>query len=278
MPEKTLSPAGRMYGRHQPPPMPAHRMLTRGLPAGAPLYRDFRTADQGGTNPATAFCGPVKDQSTEGSCTGHEKTTNGEWIERAYFKRNTLFSPQYVYARELIANGNFPNDVGSDGETGCLVVIKNGLCEASKYPYVAGKILSPTPLQDASAAQFKMGAYHGITDALTAVSCLSDPVPWPVGMGFEVFESFESNEVAQSGVMPIPGPDEQLLGGHQVAACGGYDIGDVPRLRPQGCPPAMLIENSWGIGWGLKGFVWVPLPILNNQTSDLKIFHAGHPW
>ena len=279
MNELPLSPAGRRYGRSIPEPMPAHRMLKRGLPSGAPLYRDFRTPEQGGTlKNGNPFCGPVKDQGNQSSCTGHEKATNGEWIERAYVKSQAIFSPAYVYSRELIMDGTFPQDVGSDGETGCLVVIEFGLCEASLDPYNDSQILQPTAEQDANAKQHEMGAYHGITDAMTAISCLSDSVPWPVGIGFQVYESFESNEVAQTGVMPIPGPGEQLLGGHQVAAGAGYDIGDVPTIRPVGCPPAILVQNSWSTGWGLKGFFWMPLPILNQPTTDIKVFHHGSPW
>ena len=267
MPDLILSTANRRYGRLQPPAMPARRMLTRGLPAGVSLFKDLRH-----------LCGPVKDQGNEGSCTGHAFSSNIEWINRAYFKRQPILSPQYFYARELMATGDFPNDVGSDGLTGCEVSIAAGCCEISEYPYVAGKIISPTPAQDENAKQYALGAYHGVNGSLTAISCLADPTPWPVAIGFTVYESFESNEVARTGVMPIPGPDEQELGGHEVAGCAGYDIGDVPTLRPAGCPPAIFIQNSWGTGWGIGGRFWMPLAILDLPSTDTKIAHSGPPW
>lgn len=267
MSELIISPANRRYGRNAPPAMPAHRMLTRGLPLGLPLFKDLRS-----------LCGPVKDQGNEGSCTGHAFSSNIEWINRAYLKRQPILSPQFFYAEELMTTGDFPNDVGSDGLTGCTVAIFIGCCEASLYPYKAGKIIAPTPAQDANAKEYSLGAYHGVTDALTAISCLADPTPWPVAIGFDVYESFESNAVAQSGVMPIPGDSEQLLGGHEVAGCGGYDIGDTPTIRPKGCPPAMLIQNSWGIDWGSSGFFWMPLAVLDTPRTDIKIVHAGKPW
>ena len=244
-------------------------MLKRALPTGFPMALDLR-----------AFCGEIKNQGAEGSCTGHTFSETDEWINRRYLKRQPTLSAQYCYAQALLAQGNFPTDNGSDGLTLCNVLISKGCCELSAYPYIAGDILQPTPEQDANAKEYMLGAYHGVSDSMTAISCLGDPVPWPVEIGFTVYASFESNEVAQTGVMPIPATDEQVLGGHEVAGCGGYDIGDVPTLRPAGCPPAMLIQNSWGLGWGWNGsgFFWMPLPILDRPDTDIKIIHAGSPW
>ena len=260
--------------------MPPHRMLTRGLPAGLPLYRDFRTPEQGGTGKnGVPVCGPVKNQGQRGSCTAHDFSSCIEWIFRKYFRREPILSPEYFYPRELIMDGDFPNDVGSNGETGCKVAIQYGCCEESIDPYDdSTPITAPTVAQDENAAQYKQGAYHGISNSMTAVSCLADLVPWPVNIGFDVYESFESNEVAQTGVMPIPVPDEQLLGGHQTLGGGGYDIGEVPTIRPKGCGPALLVQNSWGTEWGLRGFFWMQLAVLDHPTTDIKIVHAGKPW
>lgn len=281
-----ISPSGRRYDRNQPPPMPAHRMLTRGLPAGSPLYRDFRQPEQGGTlKNGTPFCGPVKNQGQRGACTAHDFASAIEWICRAYFKKQPILSPEFFYPCELIMDGNKPSangaypDVGSDGETGCKVAIHDGCCELSADPYDdSTPIMAPTAAQYANAAQYKMGAYHGITNSVTAISCLADPTPWPVNIGFAVFSSFESEVVAQTGVMPIPGDDEEELGGHQTLGGGGYDIGDVPTIRPAGCPPAILVQNSWDTIWGIRGFFWMPLQVLDQPTTDIKIVHSGRPW
>lgn len=263
----TPSPLGRRYGRNIPDPLPPHRMLLRAEP-NLPNAVDLRP-----------WCGPVKDQGDEGSCTAHAGTSGREWVVRRYFPKHgsLVFSPQYTYAQELLAQGDFPRDVGSDGTTLCHTLIANGCCEEALYPYVAGGLQKPTPEQDANARTHTMGAYHGLTDYRTCLSVLGDPVPWPVMIGFTVYESFENGDWWASGVMPVPKPDELVLGGHE-ALIVGYDMASIPTIRPAGCPPAVLIQNSWGKSWALGGFFWMPFAVLNDPETDMKIAHTGHPW
>ena len=46
---------------------------------------------------------------------------------------------------------------------------------------------------------------------------------YPFVFGFTVYESFESPEVARTGDVPMPKPNEQSGGGHAVVAVGYYD-------------------------------------------------------
>lgn len=259
-----ISPAGHRYDRTVSPPLPWHRMITR-------INRTIAE-----TSDLRSTCGLVKNQGTEGSCTAHAGTSGAEWQFRRYFKKAPIFSPQFTYAEELIADGDFPNDNGSTGQTACEVAINKGFCELSLYPYVAGQINRPTASQEANARQWALGAYHGVAGSQVAASVLGDPTPWPVLIGFTVYDSFEG-EWAIPGVMPLPGSGEGVLGGHEVLGVG-YDIGDTPKLRPQGCPPAFLIQNSWGADWALSGFFWMPASILDASDTDIKIVHAGKPW
>lgn len=254
----------RKYGRIIPPALPHQRMLAR-FNQTVPLYCDLRQWDS-----------PVKDQGEEGSCTAHAGTGAVEWIFRRYFSKSPIFSPQYTYAKELLKQGNFPQDQGSDGVTLCGTLIADGCCELALYPYVAGEINQPTVEQDTNARQYTLGAYHGLIGANTAISVLGDPVPWPVMIGFEVQTSFESDEVAETGIYN-PQESENVIGGHEVMAIG-YDVGAVPTIRPKDCPPALLIKNSWGESWGLRGYFWMALAVADSPLTDLKIAHSGKPW
>jgi Papain family cysteine protease len=254
------------FNRRMPLPLPAHRMLNCST-ANLRTVVDLRQS-----------CGPIKNQGDLGSCTGHAFSSAIEWIFRAYLKQSPVLSPLYIYANELIDNGDFPNDEGSDGTTGSTVTIADGCCEDSLYPDASQKIQQPTAEMNTNAAQYKMGAYHGLQGSQTALSVIGDPVPWPVEIGFTVYDSFESDEMASTGIYN-PAPGESVLGGHEVLMVG-YDVGATPSLRPSNCPPAALIQNSWGTGWGWNGtgFFWMAIPVLDDAQTDLKIVHSGLPW
>jgi C1A family cysteine protease len=213
------------------------------------------------------WSGPIKDQGSEGSCTGHAFSSAREWIARKYEKASPTLSPQYLYVEELIAEACFPNDAGAMPRTACRMLTAKGCCEATLYPYVAGKFATPTAEQMQSALKYRTSAYHRIESLLDFFRCLADPTPWPVTVGFTVHESFMTQQVADTGLMPIPKPEELQPGGHEVL-CVGYDMSK--RLA--------LMQNSWGDGWGQRGYFWMPFEVVASADTDLWMVHTGGPW
>lgn len=76
---------------------------------------------------------------------------------------------------------------------------------------------------------------------------------YPFAFGFTVYENFESDAVAATGVVPMPGTSEQVLGGHAVLAVG-YDDAQ----------QRFIVRNSWGSAWGMGGYFTMPYAYLTN--------------
>lgn len=81
--------------------------------------------------------------------------------------------------------------------------------------------------------------------------CLSQGFPFV--FGFIVYESFESQQVANTGQMPMPKKGEKVMGGHAVMAVGYNDKNN-----------NMIVRNSWSEQWGDKGYFYCPYEFITN--------------
>ena len=71
--------------------------------------------------------------------------------------------------------------------------------------------------------------------------CLADG--FSVGAGISIYGSFETPEVARTGIIPLPNHGEEFKGGHAILIVGYSDA----RRR-------FIARNSWGTLWGLAGY------------------------
>jgi C1A family cysteine protease len=133
------------------------------------------------------------------------------------------------------------------------------VCSETDWPYNIDKFKDkPTDNCYSFALSHKTIDYRAISQNLDQLkSALIEG--FPVVFGFSVYESFESEEVAKTGYMPMPKPNEKILGGHAVAIVGFDNSKKI-----------FIVRNSWGSGWGDKGYFYMPYDfIVNpNMASD----------
>src|SRR5438093_363067 len=114
----------------------------------------------------------------------------------------------------------------------------------------AGCVTSPT--SGIYAMRHRLSQYLRLDNGLVGLlTCVASGYPFV--FGFSVYETFESPAVAQSGVVQLPKRGERLVGGHAVVAAG-YDM---PAKR-------FLVRNSWGTGWGRRGYFTMPFDYVTN--------------
>jgi C1A family cysteine protease len=158
----------------------------------------------------------------------------------------------YYDARKL--EGTTGQDVGAEVRDAVKGIANWGVCPDSEFPYsdqVYDKAPSKQDYADASkqeAIVYQAVNYPHLNQTLAS--------GFPFVFGFTVYESFEGDEVARTGVVPMPGPGERVVGGHCVWAWG---YNDQRTGSFQGIPPrSKACRNSWGEGWGDHGNFYLP--------------------
>lgn len=205
---------------------------------------------------------PLFDQGSLGSC-----TANAISVAFAFnlIKQNQPFfipSRLFIYYNTRVLEGNADKDSGATLRNTVKSINKVGLCEEQFWPYDISKFKNkPTTTSYKDAEGNKAIKYERLSRSLYDFkSCLA--AGYPFICGFSVYDSFQSREVAKTGKMPMPGPDETLLGGHAVAVVG-YD-------DEMQC---FIVRNSWGVKWGDKGHFYMPYEYLlkRNLSGDFWV-------
>ena len=205
-------------------------------------------------------CPPVYDQGQLGSCTGNGIAAALQF-ERMKQKLTPNFIPSrlFIYYNERVMEHTVNSDSGAAIRDGIKSVAKQGDCPETEWPYDITKFTQKPPAQCFhDALKYKAVQYQRLVQSVNQMKgCLASGYPFI--FGFTVYDSFESQQVAQNGVVPMPGSTEQVLGGHCVVAVG-YDDSQ----------QRFIVRNSWGTGWGIQGYCTMPYAYLSdsNLASD----------
>ncbi len=221
----------------------------------------------------------VYDQGQEGSCTAFSAKEVREFLSIKYPKKPKVLSAQFQYYCERLLNGDVSQDAGSTVSTAMVSMQMFGICPDSDEPYTTPFTTKPSKKDFSDAAGWKVGNVYALNNLTAMKNALN--AGFVFQLGFLVYESFESDAVAATGIMTMPKSSEQLLGGHAVCVWGYNDSFAFPGL-PKG---ALCIRNSWG-AWGNNGNFFMPYSYLTGNdpsgngpyVSDCHMCHLGPVW
>jgi C1A family cysteine protease len=198
-----------------------------------------------------AKCPPVYDQGQLGSCTAN--AIGGALEFDRIQQKLPPFVPSrlFIYYNERVIEGTVRSDSGAQIRDGIKSVASQGACPEPEWPYVISKFAVKPPARAyKDAALDRAVSYQSIVQDLNQMKgCLASGFPFV--FGFTVYESFETAVVAKTGHAPMPGWAERPVGGHAVMAVGYDDSSGW-----------FIARNSWGPGWGMKGYFTLPYAYL----------------
>ena len=221
------------------------------------------------------WCSPIEDQGSIGSCTAHAGVGIVEYYEKKAFGKYIDASRLFLYkvTRNL---SHWTGDTGAFLRTTMGALVLFGAPPEEYWPYkIADFDKEPTAFCYAFAQSYQAIKYYRHDPPGIAKDVLLNRIKkylaagHPSIFGFTVYSSL--GQADNSGKIPYPCKGEKIKGGHAIVAIG-YD--DKIKIKNSGScgketTGALLIRNSWGTGWGDRGYGWLPYEyVLKGLAED----------
>lgn len=210
---------------------------------------------------------PVYDQGQLGSCTANAIAAHLDFDREKQGENFITPSRLFIYYNERKDQGTIKSDAGSTIRESVKAVVKYGAATEAEWPYDVSKFTKrPLRVVFTDALKYQGLTYRAVKrSAADMQGVLASGLPFVIG--FTVYDSFESDAVAKSGILPMPAATESVLGGHAVLVCG------YTTLNSQ---PYWIIRNSWGASWGDKGYFYMPQAYLldSKLSSDFWVLQT----
>lgn len=234
----------------------------------APRYLPLVPAAPPSSVDLTRYCSPIENQGRLGSCTANAVVGCVEFYQRQFRGQHTDGSRLFLYKTSRNLHG-WVGDTGMYIRSAMKALSIFGVPPERYWPYVVDDFDEEPPAFAYSYARcFRATAYYRIDRAGRTRQNVLEVIKRlltheiPVVFGFVVY-SYGDND----GFFPLPEPGQRPLGGHAIVAVGYDDEKDALRIR-----------NSWGTGWGDRGYGWLPYGyILEGLSSDFWcIYHQQY--
>jgi C1A family cysteine protease len=207
---------------------------------------------------------PVYDQGNLGSCTANAIGAAYQYELRRQTKPEFIPSRLFIYYNERVVINTVKEDSGAMIRDGIKSCANEGVCPEKMWLYtdVGKKFMRRPPRRCFTAAQsHQLLEYQRLETPVEIQAALA--AQQPVVAGFSVYDSFETDAVARTGLVLLPGESETLLGGHAILIVG------YRRASRQ-----FIVRNSWGADWGLQGYCLFPMAYPFEDCWTMKLIEG----
>ena len=199
-------------------------------------------------------CSPVVDQGDLGSCSSNSIVSGlREYLLINQEKKPLVrLSRLFVYWWERHIQGTVNIDSGASLRDGMKILCKYGVCTEKTDPYDITKFAEkPSDEEMREALQYRINGYQ----RLNTLDEIKDALyhGYISVFSMEIYESFKSEEVSRTGMVPLPKENQVKFGGHSMCLVGYDDNLD------EGC---FIVRNSWGTEWGQEGYCFIPYDMM----------------
>lgn len=185
------------------------------------------------------------------------------------------FSPSHLfqyYNERMLDGGLVTYDTGSSMAQAVRALKEYNVCHDVTWPYSCQMSVVGTKPTDA--------CYKQALELAQSMQMSFEPVDIEsteqfehilaggalIVLGIVIYQSFESESVARTGLVPMPRFGETVMGGHAVCICG-YD-----REKE-----VLKVKNSWGERWGDKGYFYLPYKYITQQHLATDAWKCTNP-
>lgn len=211
----------------------------------------------------------ILDQGQIGTCAGNQISNALKFCLKKE-KAALLFQPSRLfiyYFTRFLEGSPVTEDTGISVKGACDSIRKYGVCSENNWGYDITKYTIEPVNQAIKAAKTHINCSYLLVsqDLIHIKQALFSG--FPIVFGIQIYDSFESDQVAKTGIVPMPDTSkESKLGGHSISLISYNDT-----------TQTFTCANSWNSTWGQKGYFTLPYkyvldPNLSSDFWQLRLF------
>jgi C1A family cysteine protease len=188
----------------------------------------------------------IYDQGNIGSCVSN---AFAQYIMMCTNNKINISRLQHYYIGRSIDGSSSTEDTGLYIRNACKIISKYGATREQNWRYITSNFDVLPPLKVFKWSRyFKKYKYVFVNQEKEDLKSVLYKKKRPIIFGFNVYDSFLTSSVANTGIVPYPDTTkEKYLGGHCVLLIG---YNESTKL--------FTCVNSWGSSWGNRGLFTMP--------------------